>query len=237
MQGFPNVLQDFFRGLSRKAFPSNFRQSLYYLSPDEKTFIYDFRHDLTATDVPTVATGEFIIMDFTVPKDQVWIIKGFAPYAMERTNAGGVTQSARFIQPQDGNGWFAFTPVTAGGAPFVIQANYNAPQNDTGAQKDSTRQKSNGITQLSLTPYYDALQQLKDPFFSMPVFSNQQFQTIFSLMAPAATGGVALSNPYSIGTPTPPADKRVDWAGVCVAGLMMSENAYHEAENLFEKER
>jgi len=45
------------------------------------------------------------------------------------------------------------------------------------------------------------------------------------------------NNPYVIGNPTAPADKRVDFAGVCVAGLMMSENAYNEAASLFSKER
>lgn len=232
MPQFGNAVKDFLKGLAARAFPSNFRQSLYFIHPDEKLFIYDFRHDITAADVPVLATGQLIIMDFEVPKDQIFIIKGFAPYAMERTNVAGVTESARYIQPQDGNGWFSYAPLTASGAPFIIQNNFNAPQNDNGSQTDKLRQKGNGISQISLTPYSDAVEQMKNPFFSMAVTSKQRFQTIFSLLTPAGN----ISNPYSIGTPVAPKDRRVDFAGVCVAGVMLSENAYNEAASLFKKE-
>lgn len=238
MPPIKNLLSEFFDGLARKAYPSNNRQSLYYVSPDEKMFVYDYRHDVTAADCPTVAQGEYVVMDFQVPKSSVWIIKGFVPYAMERTDVGGVTESARYILPEEGNGWFSFAPVAAGGPPFVISTNYNAPQNDTGAQRDSIRQKANGISQISLRPYTDAVWQMYNAFFSMPVRSEQRFQAIFSLMGPPAPGaGVAINNPYSIGTPVAPATKRVDFAGVVVAGVMMSETAYNESARLFSKER
>lgn len=235
---FKGFLTDLLEGLARKAYPSSIRQSLYYVHPDEKMFIYDFRHDLTAADCPSPSAGEYIVMDFKVPKSAVWIIKGFVPYAMERTDVGGVTESARYITPQDGNGWFSFAPVAAGGPPFVITTNYNAPQNDDGNQQDALRQRSNGISQVSLNPYTDAVWQMQNAFFTMAVHSEQRFQTIFSLMGPPASGGTGtpISNPYSIGTPTAPANKRVDFAGVVVAGLMMSENAYREAARLFGKE-
>lgn len=231
MPQFGNAIKELLRGLANKAFPSNFRQSLYYIHPDEKLFIYDFRHDLTGAGVPSDGTGLFTIMQWKAPKDQIWIIKGFAPYAMERTDAGGVTESARYIDPKDGNGWFSFTPLMAEGAPFLIQTNYNKPQNIGAPADDKLRQVSNGISQISLTPYVDALNQMRNPFFSMPVKSDQTFKTIFSLMAPPAT----IANPYFVGNPTAPATKRVDFAGVVVAGVSLNENAYNEAAALFQK--
>lgn len=227
-------LTDLLKGFAKRAYPSNPRPAFYYIHPDEKLFIRDFRQDVTAADCPTTGTGKYLVMDFEVPKSQTWIVKGFAPYAMERTNVG-FAESARYIAPQEGNGWFSFAPIVAGGAPFLVQTNYNAPQNDGGAQSDLIRQQSNGISQISVTPYDDALRQMINPFFNMQVKSEQRFQATFSLMGPPASAN-PITNPYVIGTPSVPGNnKRVDFAGVVVVGLMLGEAAYRETAELFGK--
>ncbi len=205
--------------------------------PNIVPFVTDQRQDLLAPDAPLisgtpatagVAPGsncKFVVFDMTVPQGQVQIIKVIAPYAMKRTNVGvaGV-ESFQILTPEEANGCFTFEPMVDDVSPYIITQNFNAPRLAAGTLVNNDRQRTSGITYISRDPYTDVSRAWYNPLHSILVPSGRRFRVIFSLLPPAIAS--PMLNVFTYGTPAVPGNKRVDFAGVIVAGQTIPEQMF-----------
>lgn len=196
----------------------------YVADPTAKPFVQDFRQDVTAPDIEIAAAGVFIICKLTPPSNQMFLIKTMTFYAMERTNVGGgAAASAAFITPAAGNGFFVYEPFVGGNSPFILGLDFNAPRIQA-APLNSNRTKKSGISYITDSPWTDTQNAWFNPMFTIKVPASEVFSVQFSLLA-NGTAPNGLPNTFTIGAPGP---KRVDFAGVMVAGIQMSEQAYRD---------
>lgn len=189
--------------------------------PSAKPFIQDFRVDLLASDVPTESTGRYIVCKMPTPKGQVNLVKGFVPYVMQRTLIGGALESFQIIDPKDANGHFAFEPFVGGNLPFIISQDYNAPRTAGGTLLNQDRIQRKGVGFVSNQPWHDAMSIWQNPMFCMRVPSEVLFSVVFSILPVGIASGVG-----GVYTVDASASKRVDFAGVVVVGMTMSEQSY-----------
>lgn len=196
---------------------------LFIADPTAKPIVRDFRQDLTAADIEIAAAGKFIICKLAPPDKQVLLIKSMVFYAMERTDVGAGTASMAFIDPADGNGFFAFEPLVDASSPFIVDLDFNAPRL-AAAPLNADRTRAKGISYIESNPWAAVQRSWYNPMFTIKVSSNETFSVVFSLLANGAAPN-GLPNIYTVGAPGP---KRVDFAGVMVAGIQIAEQAYRD---------
>ena len=200
----------------------------YLADPTVRPFVRDFRIDLTASDVPIEATGRFIVAELAVPRGQRFVIKSVMPYAMARTDVGDASlESARMLSNAEAGGYFSFEPSVNGNSPFIIEADLNAMRTSSGAL-NADRVRTNGWTHINDNPWFSSSVNWDNPLFSVEVAPDAIFRIIFTLLPVGYSSGIP--NPYVIPAPPPAAQppKRVDFAGVVLTGLNMSDQSYRD---------
>lgn len=201
----------------------------YYTSdPQVKAYISEERHDLLpGANPPTKGASEYIIFEDKAPKNQVLIIKAFAPYLMRRINIGDpALESVEFIDPKEVNGFFSFSPLVNDQSPFIIKSNVNAMRSAGGALDDDDRVKPTGISHSSSDPVRDTIFYPNDPVFNIHVPGDATFQIIMTQLRLGSTNPIP--NGFTIGGSS---SKRVDFAGVQVYGVTMPESLYNNIIN------
>lgn len=188
-----------------------------------KPFIKDQRVDLLAADTKKQAAGRYFVFEHKVTKGNVLVIKGLVPYACERTDVGTTDEAFAMIDPLFGNGCFSFEPQVNGNAPFTVSLDYNAPRISTGTLLNADRARKNGFSHISKAPLDDAKQAYFNPIFSFLVPSDNTLSVVFSILSVGSSS--PMPNPYTIGGTS---EKRVDFAGVVVVGVEMSEQLYRK---------
>jgi hypothetical protein len=200
----------------------------YLADPTARPFIRDFRIDLTASDVPQESAGRYIVADLKVPRGQRFLVKSVMPYAMARTDVGTAQESARILVNEEVGGFFSFEPTVNGNSPFVIEADLNAMRTSAGAQ-NSDRVRANGWTHVSDNPWFQASASWDNPMFTVEVSPDSTFRIVFTVLPVGFAN--PLPNPYVIPAAPPPAaqpPKRVDFAGVVITGVNMSDQSYRD---------
>lgn len=188
--------------------------------PDVQPFMRDFRIDLTAADAPIRAAGEFIIADLPVTDKQVLLIKTLVPHVYTRTDVGAATETFRPLTGQEANGHFLWQPVVNDQSP-LLGVDYNAARL-AGSAQNTDRFNLNGFSHISESPFMDAQKTWDNPLFTFMVDSNRRFRVIWSILPVGAVSPIPY--PYAVGGGA--GTRRVDFAGVVVAGVVMSKQKY-----------
>lgn len=202
---------------------------------DESLKIFDQGQDadlVASTTVKTVGTGKYVVFSYRVPGGSCLVVGGIAPYLKQRINIGGAGpgESVEYIDPQEVNDFTVFEPQINDGAPALFDVNLTAPRVDGAAAtlNDNDRQKRRGITQVHITPRYDAMQMARVPFNRILVPSNALFRVIFSVLPAAAANGLPADGTWSIDNAQ--AEYRIDFAGCHVYGWQLPEQTYKRLE-------
>jgi hypothetical protein len=204
--------------------------------PEAQPFLSDYRVDLAAPDVPLesgtqyTTSARYIVTQIRPPKGQTLLIKAFQPYAMKRTNIDADDESFALIDPLEAAGHFNFEPLVGGLAPIVAQLNVNAPRELAvpPVLLNSDRVVGKGVSFISSTPYADVMRSGFNQNFTIEVPSDRLFTVVFSII-----DGTAFASPLPIGgqfqvTTDPAVTKRVDFAGVVVSGIIMSDQRFQQ---------
>lgn len=202
--------------------------------PEAQPFLQDYRVDLVAPNVPLesgtqyTASARYIVTQIRPPKGQTLLIKAWQPYAMKRTNIGTASESFALIDPLECAGHFNFEPLVGGLAPVVAQLNLNAPRDLAGPLLNSDRVIGKGVSFISSTPYADVMRSGFNQNFTIEVPSDRLFTVVFQLV-----DGTAFASPLPLGgqfqvTTDPAVTKRVDFAGVVVSGIIMSDQRFQQ---------
>lgn len=195
-----------------------------FIADDQiRPFVRDHRADLLASDIETIAGGQYVILKHRVKQGQIEIIKNIVPYADRRTNVGVANERFEKITPQEGNGFFAFTPLVNNQPLFTSEINYNAPRKAAGTLSNNDRQKRSGLTALSLDPWADA-QRNPPSYFAVKLPSDTELVVTFEIL-PAANTSPLTDGAYQIAVAADEA-RRVDFAGVVIAGVVMPQSVY-----------
>jgi len=181
-----------------------------------------FDVDLLAADAPRKG-NKWLVCSLRPAKGQLYLIRAIAPYAMERINVGALTESVRFILPQNGNGWFSFEATVDGGAAVLMESDLTSKRNAAGPLTHNDRWKSNGFTTLSLSPVAEAFNMLQTGIYNIKVPGGRPFEVTFALAQAAFAAGI--SEPYTVAVG---AVRRVDFAGVVIVGEVVPEQEYVE---------
>lgn len=188
--------------------------------PLRKPFLYDFRADLTASDVESEG-GKFILGKLKPPRGQVLVVQAFSFYAQERLNVGAPNETMRFLDPQDANGFFLYEPRIGDSAPFLLGLDYNAPRTQAGAlNKD--RAQGKGFSNISKDPQADLMMSWGNPLLTFLVAGGDTLRVLFSPLRVGSS--TPLPGVYTVGS----TGRRVDFAGFIVAGEALSDQAYRE---------
>lgn len=210
----------------------------FYLDdPDAKSLgPLTYRSDLTAPDIPTMGTGRYVIARETIPKGQVWIIKTIVPFAQERVNVGLGTESVQMMDPLKANNWFTFEPYINGSSPFILKADMNTPRAAAGPLQNNDRFQSAGITCISVHPWSDAQRSMFNPLFTIVVRAARTFTVVFSVLPQSSDPAAALptAGTYAVGGAG--GARRVDFAGVVLSGVQMSEQLYDDMQLSLQRE-
>ncbi len=205
-------------------FPIDPRNFLKF--PDVDAFIIDQKQELTAANVPTVADGQFIVFTYTVPKNQMLVVKTWAPYAQIRENPALPTETFRMINLDYAQGAFLITPEVSGSAPFQMPVDVAAPQTQAGASA-VVRDRGNGVVWLSGNPYVDCIRGMYNPMTSFVVGPDKTLRFIFSILPQAGANPLPAAGQFAVGGGETGDNRRVDRAGVMVAAVQMSLQAYN----------
>lgn len=201
----------------------------FLVDEEVRPFVMDARQDLTATGSlapPQLATGVFIVNQFTVPKSEVYVVMGVAPHLWARIDPGEANTESLAPLPDEiasmgaGQGWWLFNTLRAGQQPYVVQTNYNKPRVQASANNND-RFIENGLTWLpaSISSFMQfGFSNALTPIACQP---ETLFQVTFQL-APTADAAVATPNPYLIGS----GSNRIDCAGAAVFGLSIPKPLY-----------
>ena len=198
--------------------------SLYISDPSVRPFTRNSRVDLTAPDVPILNDEEFVIESHRTKSGEIEVVHALFPYAQERTDVGTPSEAFRQLSQFDANGYFSFSPKVNGENAFNLSLNLNTPRISAGPLTNNDRQIRGGITTVSEQPWIDA--QRYNPLFSIPVPSDVLFEVTFAILPPSTVTAAAIPNGYFIGGAGGAGTRRVDFAGVLVAGIVMSQQAY-----------
>ncbi len=194
--------------------------NLFLADPQIQPFYRDSRVDLLAPNVDQLAPNQFVVYRNRTKKGQVEVVKAVVPYAMERTDVGTPQESFRMIPPNEGDGFFAFTPLINNQPPVILDLDYNSPRIAAGPLNNDDRIQRAGISFLVEEPWR-AAQNMQHPLFSFPVTSKAELLVTFSLLPNSAIAPIP--NPFQIGAA---AQKRVDFAGCVIAGVVMPQHLY-----------
>ncbi|RLC31840.1 hypothetical protein DRH13_02465 [Candidatus Woesebacteria bacterium] len=193
---------------------------LFLADPQIQPFCRDSRVDLLAPNVEVISANQFVVYRNRTKKGQVEVIKSISPYAMERTDVGTPQEAFRMIPPNEGDGYFSYTPLINNQPPVILDINYNSPRVAAGPLNNNDRIERAGISFLVEEPWR-ASQNMQHPLFSFPVTSKAELVVTFSILPPADIAPIP--NPFAIGAG---AIKRVDFAGVVIAGVVMPQHLY-----------
>lgn len=176
----------------------------------------------TVGTVPPV----FLALKVLVPKDTVYIIKSMAFWVKQRINEGdAAAETARYIDPTNGDGFFAFEPLIDDASVYFIDLNTAAYQTAAGALAGGTQRiQAKGFTQLSVTPLQDVDRAWNNTLSSFAVTSQKTLMVRFRILPAATTAPMPYI--YSVGGATA-GTRRVDFAGVCVRGQRLTEQDYN----------
>lgn len=200
----------------------------FLVDEEVRPFYLDARQDLTAVGVPVLSTGVFIVNQFEVPENEVYVVMGVTPHLWARTDPADAVDESLVALPSEianmgaGQGWWLFNTLRAGQQPFVMQTNYNKPRVQASANNND-RFVSDGTTWLpspGAVPSY-AQFGFGSPLTPIVCQPRVLFQVTFQ-MAPTAAAAVATPNPFQIGAGT----NRIDCAGAVVFGLSMPKPLY-----------
>lgn len=195
---------------------------LYLIHPERKLYRKERRADLLAPNTPTQSTGRFIVFQDRIPTNQALLVKAVVPYAQARTNPGTDTESFETILPNAGNGFFGFEVLVNDSSPNIFDISLNTPRSLTGGTtaglNNQDRQGLPGLSTISGDVEGDLAQQWQNPLFGFVVPGGATLRIIFSILPPATDNPFPVLGRYTIGVN---AVKRVDFAGVVVAGHQM----------------
>lgn len=198
---------------------------LWLADPAVKPFERDFRADITAPDITIIGLGKYLIASYPVKKGNILIVKNLVPYAMERTDVNTTTEDFAYIQPDVADGHFLYEPRVNGQAPYIVAIDYNAPRIDAGTLLNADRILANGYSDISARPKYDASNSWNNPLFTFIVPADTTFEVAFSILRGGTTS--PMPDPYTVGA----GERRVDFAGIYVVGLEMTEQTYRDTYN------
>lgn len=195
-----------------------------WLAAEEvQPFIMTRYRDLAATDgtLKKLSEGKYIIMSERPVRGQVYVVKSVVPWAMKRVSVGTPQETVEYCQPQDVNGQVLYETLVGGNAPVLFdtvgpafKTAANASNNDLVGGK--------GITFVARDPWAQSQYAWSNPQFTFLVKSGSDLMVTFSVLRPSVT------NPIPVVYTVPPSDPthRIDFAGVTVVGLSMSEQTY-----------
>lgn len=198
----------------------------WLVSEQVQPFIMTRSRDLAATDgsLKKASEGKYIIFNETPPKGQVMVVKVVTPWAMYRDNLGVGTENVSFCDPAAVNGQVLFEPLVGGKSPMLFDVDVPAFKVVANASnKDTTGGK--GIPFISADPWADTQRAWSNPMFTFVVRGGTQLIITFSILRPAA------NNPIPVVYTIPPVagvGRRIDFAGVTIAGLAMNEQLYEQ---------
>lgn len=200
-----------------------------YADPSIIPFTRDRRVDLLASNVEKVANNRYVVYKHRVQPNQVEIVKAFIPYAMRRIDIGTATgapqESFEYIPPEEGDGFFAFSMLRNGNPPIQMEINFNAPRPANAAALDNNeRQVRSGITNLSVTPWRDALAGAGALPMAIPFESQAEQAFTFEILPASTITPLTTAGQFSIAVA---AQKRVDFAGVFVVGVQMPQTLFN----------
>lgn len=188
-----------------------------------RPFIRNKRADLLASDTEVVGAGQYVILKNRVKKGTVEIIKAIIPYAQRRTDVATGTESFESILPVEGDGHFVFTPMVNSQPLFMSEIDFNAPRLANGTLKNEDRQKRSGLSGLSASPEADALR-APPSWFALKLVSDSELVVTFEIL-PAANTSPLTSGRFLVDRDAP-SDRRVDFAGVVITGVVMPTQTY-----------
>jgi hypothetical protein len=199
----------------------------YFLAdPEVRPFILDQRQDLTAPNVTILGTNRFVVFELVPPRGQVYLIKNFVPYAMQRINVAGVNATFEMIPSADAAGFFAFEPLLNDNSPFIIEQSYNAAKTSGAVSlNNEDRTRTKGIGYISDSPYADAQNAWFNPLFSVLVPGQSLFRVAFSILSPSLADPLPAAGRFGVGGVG--GTRRVDFAGCVLVGQQMTEQYYH----------
>jgi hypothetical protein len=202
--------------------------------PEAQPFLSDYRVDLVAPDVPLESgtqyqtSARYIVAQIRPPKGQTLLIKAFQPYAMKRVDIGTQDESFALIDPLEAAGHFNFEPLVGGLAPIVAQLNVNAPRVLSGPLLNSDRVVGKGVSFISTTPYADVMRSGFNQNFTIEVPSDRLFSVVFQVIdGTAFAAQLPAGGQYQV-TTDPDVTRRVDFAGVVVSGIIMSDQRFQQ---------
>lgn len=196
--------------------------------PEIRAFTRNQRVDLKASNVPIISTNRYVVFAYQVPAGQCLVVKGLAFYACERTYIGTANESFRYLGPDEANGFFSFQPLVDNNSPTIVQLDFNSPKTAAGTLNNNDRQGSNGFTEVSLNPYFDAHVMAQNPLYSVAVASGKTLQVAFSVL-PVSTlnsANIPTGGQFQVGTGI----KRVDFAGAFISGVIMPQQLYDQTK-------
>lgn len=197
---------------------------IFLSAEDAQPFIYTQSRDLAATDgsLKKVSEGKYIIFQMRPAKGQVLVVKSVIPWAMQRDNVGLPTEDVSFCNPAQVNGQVLYETFVGGNAPVLFDTTVPAFKTAAAASNnDLTGGK--GIPFISPDPWSDAQRSWFNPMFTFLVKSGTDLMVTFSILRPSVTNPIPVV--YTV-PPTAGAARRIDFAGVTIVGLSMSEQTY-----------
>lgn len=196
-----------------------------WLAAEEtQPFVTTRYRDLAATDgsLKVVSEGKYIVLNERPARGQVLVVKAITPWAMKRVNVGTPQETVQFCTPADVNGQVIFETFVGGNAPILFDQSgpafkdaANASNNDLVGGK--------GIPFVSADPWNSVAWAWNNPQFTFLVKSGSDLTVTFSVLRPSVTNPIPTV--YTV-PPAPGATYRIDFAGVTVVGLSMSEQTY-----------
>lgn len=184
--------------------------------------IFQFRQALTVAE--QLGTNRLIIATYTPPKSSLLVVKAVSVFAQQRVNVGLDTETIQMIDPAQADGFFNFEFLIANKPAFFSQLNMNQMATN-GNQVASEVNQVNGLTFLSSNPLSDVQRAWFNPLFTFIVPPSATLTMTFGLLPLSPTNPLAADGQYSIGGAAT-VTKRVDYAGVVLAGQFMPKEYY-----------
>lgn len=207
--------------MNQNEVPSNDLWQLASL-PNVRPFEFTRRIDLLAGNVKQLSSDVYVIFEEETPAGQIRIVRNIAPFAEARVNVGTPQETFENITPEVGDGWFAFDPQVETQSAVVMNVDMNSPKNAGGTLNNNDRTLSAGTTFLAAQPRVEAWRY--NPALSFVVESKKKLSVTFRLLSVSTASAIA--NPFQIGDTAGLITKRVDFAGVVVAGYSMPVSTF-----------
>lgn len=208
-------------------FPIDPRNFLF--AEEVQPFVITRSRDLAAVDgtLQQISEGKYVILNERPARGQVFVIKSIVPWCMKRDNVGLPTESVSFCSPAAVNGQVLYEPFVGGNTPILFDE-VNPAFKTAAAASNNDLTGGKGISFVSPDPWSDAQRSWFNPMFTFLVKGGTDFLVTFSVLRPSVQNPIPVV--YTI-PPTPGATERIDFAGVTVVGLSMSEQTYTKVMN------